>query len=129
MSIPHTEEKGKIEERPWITGLFWPFVIVLLGFLLYGTYLLRGSELSRIPPSITTETASSTNPVTIGSTSRSKSTETAKMFVASKSGNAYYLPTCATAQRIADKNKIWFESKEAAEKAGYLPAKNCKEMQ
>lgn len=55
---------------------------------------------------------------------RSVSTTTGA-YVASKSGKAYYLPTCAASSRILDKNKVWFKTREAAEKAGYTPAKNC----
>lgn len=47
-------------------------------------------------------------------------------YVASKSGEAYYLPWCGGATRIKDKNKVWFASKEEAEAKGYRPAKNCK---
>lgn len=46
-------------------------------------------------------------------------------YVASKSGKAYHFPWCPGAQRIKDKNKIWFSSREEAEKAGYRPAANC----
>lgn len=47
-------------------------------------------------------------------------------FVASKNSTVYHFPWCSGAKRIAEKNKIWFDSKEDAEKAGYRPAKNCK---
>ncbi len=47
-------------------------------------------------------------------------------YVASKSGKVYHLPWCAGAQRISEKNKVWFKTKEEAEAAGYRPAQNCK---
>lgn len=47
-------------------------------------------------------------------------------YVASKTGEKYHLPWCSGAQRIKEENKIWFDSKEAAEQAGYTPAANCK---
>jgi len=47
-------------------------------------------------------------------------------YVASKSGKAYHLPWCPGAQRIKEENKVWFQSKEEAEAAGYSPAGNCK---
>ncbi len=47
-------------------------------------------------------------------------------YVASKTGSKYHLPWCSGAQRISEKNKIWFVSKEEAESRGYTPAKNCK---
>lgn len=46
--------------------------------------------------------------------------------VASKSGTKYYLPSCASASRISEANKIWFTSAELAVAAGYTPAANCK---
>ncbi len=50
----------------------------------------------------------------------------AGMYVASKSGSVYHLPWCSGAKRIKDENKIWFASKDEAERAGYRPAANCK---
>jgi hypothetical protein len=46
-------------------------------------------------------------------------------YVASKSGTAYHLPSCQSAQKIKEENKIWFATKEEAENAGYKPAGNC----
>lgn len=46
--------------------------------------------------------------------------------VASKNGTKYYLPDCAGASRISDANKVWFASADAAVKAGYELAANCK---
>jgi hypothetical protein len=47
-------------------------------------------------------------------------------FVASKSGQRYYFPWCSGAKQIKEGNKIWFDSREAAEAKGYTPAKTCK---
>lgn len=49
-----------------------------------------------------------------------------KMYIASKNSDKYYLPWCSGVQRIKEENKIWFASKEDAEKAGYKPSANCK---
>lgn len=46
-------------------------------------------------------------------------------YVASLSGSKYHLPTCPGAQRMKEENKIWFDTKEDAETAGYEPAANC----
>jgi len=46
-------------------------------------------------------------------------------YVGSKSGKAYHFPWCAGALKIKEGNKIWFQTKEEAEKAGYKPAGNC----
>jgi hypothetical protein len=47
-------------------------------------------------------------------------------YVGSKNGTVYHLPWCSGAKRISEANKVWFTSKEEAEKAGYRPAANCK---
>jgi len=47
-------------------------------------------------------------------------------FVASQNGGKYHHPWCPGAVRIKEENKVWFNSKEEAEKAGYQPATNCK---
>lgn len=50
-------------------------------------------------------------------------------FVASKKGAAYHYPWCPGAKAIKEENKIWFNSEEEAEKAGYRPAGNCPGLQ
>jgi predicted membrane protein len=40
-------------------------------------------------------------------------------FIASKSGAKYHAPKCDWAKKIKKSNAIWFDSKEAAKKAGY----------
>lgn len=46
--------------------------------------------------------------------------------VASKTGEVYYLPTCASAKRITPEKLVTFASRAEAEAAGYRAAKNCK---
>lgn len=45
--------------------------------------------------------------------------------VGSKNSDKYHLPDCPGAKQISEQNKVWFDSIEAAEKAGYKPAGNC----
>jgi hypothetical protein len=45
--------------------------------------------------------------------------------VASKNSDKYHYPWCAGAAKISEANKIFFNSKEEAEAAGYKPASNC----
>ena len=47
-------------------------------------------------------------------------------YVASKTGAKYHLPWCSGARSIKEENKIYFQTKEEAESAGYTPAGNCK---
>lgn len=65
----------------------------------------------------------STSSITASIASASKQTG---QYVASKSGSAYHFPWCSGARRIKEENKIYFNSKEEAVKAGYHPAANCK---
>lgn len=48
------------------------------------------------------------------------------LLVAARSGSVYYYPWCTGALKILPQNQKWFQSEEAARKAGYTPAKNCK---
>ncbi len=45
--------------------------------------------------------------------------------VASRSGKKYHLLDCSGAKRIKEENKIYFNSIQEAEAAGYTPAANC----
>ena len=47
------------------------------------------------------------------------------VYVASKSGTRYYLPSCSGAGRIKEENKVWFQTTLDAEAAGYTPANAC----
>ncbi|MBI5787093.1 MAG: hypothetical protein HY446_00890 [Candidatus Niyogibacteria bacterium] len=51
--------------------------------------------------------------------------QTAGALLGSKNGTAYHLPSCPGALKIKEENKIWFSSREEAEKLGYKPASNC----
>lgn len=52
--------------------------------------------------------------------------KTSGKYVASKNGTKYHLIACASAKNISEKNKVWFDTKQEAETAGYAPATNCK---
>jgi len=46
--------------------------------------------------------------------------------VASKNGTKYYFPWCGGVSKIAETNKVWFNSEAEAKAKGYGPAANCK---
>lgn len=75
------------------------------------------SQSANIPMSIKEEGVPTSSPVDMVVTGQ---------YVASKSGTKYHLLTCSGAKQIKEENKIFFDSKEAAQKAGYTPAANCK---
>jgi len=66
-----------------------------------------------------TQTASAAKSLGAGDSSSGK-------LVASKSGTKYYFPWCSGAAKIADANKVWFNSEADARAKGYQPAANCK---
>lgn len=45
---------------------------------------------------------------------------------ASKQSNKFHYPSCTHAKKIKPENKVIFETKETALKAGYSPCKVCK---
>lgn len=69
-------------------------------------------------------------PITIenfGTTADTKNTpsNSSGRYVASQNGAVYHFPWCSGAQRIKEENKVWFLTKEEAEKLGYRAAGNC----
>lgn len=135
INIPDNNEKGKLH------ALFLPGLVLLVGIGAFGLVKLHTIEQARQPVTIEYEaTASTTPPRGLGtppklggeaSTSilqtKSTTTPAAKtgIYVASRGGTVYYLPSCTASKRISEKNKIWFDTKAEAEKFGYKPAKNC----
>ncbi len=121
-------------------------VILLTGTLCFGLGTLAGREegskgdgfwIEQLPPeelgiAATTSAAdpapvsASVAPSVFQPAAAAASAPQAGNYVASKTGSKYYLPTCASAKRIKDENKVWFATKEAAEKAGYQPSAACK---
>lgn len=51
--------------------------------------------------------------------------ETAGLFVGSVNSDKYHYRWCAGGERISSENKVFFDSEEAAQSAGYQPASNC----
>ncbi len=49
-----------------------------------------------------------------------------RMFIASKTGKTYGFPWCSGQERIKESNVLIFMNEKEAQKAGYLPSKNCK---
>ncbi len=74
---------------------------------------IKGDPISPPGGPQTGQTASAVNAITEGK------------YVASKKGTAYHYPWCPGAKQIKEENKIYFDTKEEAEKAGYKPAGNC----
>lgn len=114
-------------------------LIVLSGVLAFGIGRLSGLKtIPKDPVHIQTDTnASSELSLSVSSskvtqnippslsTSQSGTVQSASV-VASKQGTKYHYAWCSGAKTIVAKNKITFASAEAATKAGYTLASNCK---
>lgn len=96
------------------------FLIILIGFAGFGLGRLSILEENRTPVRVVYPQGEYEQ---LASTVISQEEG---MLVASKGGSKYHYPWCSSALRIKESNKIWFTSKEEAEKAGYTPALNCK---
>ncbi|MSR70938.1 hypothetical protein EXS62_02770 [Candidatus Kaiserbacteria bacterium] len=94
--------------------LVLPAILLMVGLSAFGLGRLSatGEQGGSTAGSPAAQTASAAAPTT-------------SAYVASKSGAKYYLPTCSAVARITEENKVWFESVEEAEAAGYEPAANC----
>ena len=92
-----------------------PLLVVLVGIASFG--LGRLSELQETRPAVSIgQAAVATLPaLPLGGE-----------FEAARAGTVYYYPWCAGAQKIAPGDQVWFSNEEAAQKAGFRPAKNCK---
>lgn len=138
MSIRDIVDKCKgfaraLEQR----DVFIALLIILASFASFGLGRLSALQEKKMPIRIeqsVMQSAAVANSVS----SDGQTTETNKVpvtekalssgggFVGSKNGSTYHFPWCPGASRIKEENKIWFSTKEAAEKAGYHSAGNCK---
>lgn len=96
-----------------------------------GNIAVSGQQDAQVIKSVASEAVKAENVSVPSSTNTANATpvsgaETQKGYVASKSGTKYHLSWCGSAKQIKEENKIWFATKEEAEKVGYSPASNCK---
>ena len=111
--------KGKIDiDR---TTLLCLFVIVLVGFCSFGLGRLSVSNEEDEKVLSGQDNNASLIEKEIGDSSFKE-----RMYVASKNGKLYYTKDCNGAKRIAQKNEVWFATKEDAEQAGYSFSASCK---
>lgn len=109
---------GKLfENKDFFTAL----IIILISFLSFG--LGRISEIQKIKTPVRIE---NTENSIKASDLRGTINKLNGVYVASRYGKTYHFLWCPGADRIKKENKILFESKSEAEKAGYKPAKNCR---
>ncbi len=116
--------------KDFLTNTDVVLILIILSTAILSFLLGRASVIQKESP-IQNFTESNTKYQVIESKpSVLTSTSTANLensqYIASKSGTKYHLPWCAGAKQIKEENKIFFNSKDEAERAGYTPASNCK---
>lgn len=108
---------------------FVVLTIILVALIAFG--IGRLSVPSKEPIQImnlekaTVEDISPYAPTDVGASEDKKEVNYQGKVVGSVNSDKYHLPECPGAKQISEKNKIWFDSIEEAEKAGYKPAANC----
>ena len=111
------------------SDLFTAAVVFFVGMAGFGLGRLSILWPEKEPITITTpETRNTTSKETAeisDSIKNNASPDTRRKYVGSKSGAAYHFPWCPGALKIKEQNKVWFQTKEEAEKKGYKPAGNC----
>jgi hypothetical protein len=139
INISDITEKGN-PTTPRLRGarvgkIFIPTLVILVGIGGFGLGKLTKIQETRLPIKIITPVVGTMSPPKIGgdaegrgdmTNSVTSTTTPRRVYVAARGGTVYYLPSCAGANRISEKNKIWFETKAEAERLGYRPAQNCK---
>jgi hypothetical protein len=139
MSINHFFNKIKGLGLSDKTTRIYLFIIVLVAVSAFGLGRLSGysASLKNDPISITSEVLGDSTfvspkaPLANPHTSSVGTIDTAnttfqKNYVASKNGKLYYPSGCRGAQRIAEKNQVWFATQDDAEQSGFKKASSCK---
>ncbi|MCF7815678.1 MAG: hypothetical protein K9M10_01390 [Candidatus Pacebacteria bacterium] len=123
--------KGLLNNADFVLSVLI-IVVALISFIL-GRFSVSENVIStqnaaRVLPQ--TDMLETVESIPRSSATNSQKTDTSNLseggYVASKSGTKYHLPWCGSAKQIKEENKVWFATKEEAEKAGYTPASNCK---
>ena len=107
--------------------LYLTVVIILVATISFG--LGRLSKIREEKTPITIENVATSTEIIANTTNSQRATLTVganKIFVASRNGKKYYYAWCDSAKVIKETNRIWFSTKDEAEKSGYQPAANCK---
>lgn len=136
MSIPEQQAGSKSVAGGRFADVLILGIIALVGVLGFGLGVLAGKDMAqgqefwieRLPERVVPAgggPAAAAVAIVTTTQPESPAKPIEKVYVASKNGTKYYLPTCGTAKRIKEANQVWFATKEAAAAAGYSPAANC----
>lgn len=106
--------------------LYIALLLILVGVVSFGLGQQSASEkVSNQVPTAPAGVIFSEAPKNVQNNQQNKEIKSVGL-VASKSGTRYHLLTCPGASQIKEENKIYFNSVESAQAAGYTPAANCK---
>ena len=109
--------------------LYLAAIIILVATISFGLGRLSKIREEKTPITIENVAVATSTEIIANTTNSQRATLTVdanKIFVASRNGKKYYYAWCDSSQKIKESNKVWFSTKEEAEKSGYQPAENCK---
>ena len=133
MSISNIGEKIKTLDEGKKERVFVVLLIILLGTASFGLGRLSVISSNKTPIRIENSSGLGENnsiPTLAGGgevkgATTDLSSQPGTVF-ASKTGTAYYYPTCSGAARVSEKNRVWFKDPKDAEKFGLHIATGCK---
>lgn len=125
MSAIVQEIRGKIKSLLEDQAIFVSILLILVALASFGLGRQSMTE-KALPEPANRELPVQNSPTITESPQVIQNGETYPRYVASKHGQVYHLLICPGAKRINEENKIYFDTKEAAEAAGLRPAANCK---
>ena len=109
--------------------LYLAAIIILVATISFGLGRLSKIREEKTPITIENVAVATSTEIIANTTNSQRATLTVdanKIFVASRNGKKYYYAWCDSSQKIKESNKVWFSTKDEAEKSGYQPAANCK---
>ncbi len=139
MTISEEQVQGKAYIGRIPPDILILLVLVLSSTLAFGLGILAGKDMAKTdgkdgfwieqlpeqPGSAAGGPAAAIEAVTPAKAAEPAPAPGPQVYMASKNGTKYYLPSCGSAKRIKEENRIWFATKDEAEAAGYGPAANC----
>ena len=99
--------------------IYFSLLIILVAVTSYGL----GKHAVNDPVAVSAAPVITFSTTTSGSEIANQNGET--QVVASKNGSKYHYVWCPGANQMKEENKVYFDSIEAAQVAGYTPAANC----
>lgn len=107
-------------------GVFYGLILTLVALSSFGLGRIAGRE--TLPEAAPATVAFTQQMPDTGESSmpHADTASSTAQLVGSKNGTKYHALRCPGASQIKEENKVFFASKEEAQKAGYTPASNCK---